>query len=101
MSVPGRERPLCVTSVARSKSVTTTLRVNEEGGEQLIIALRCMIDEGRPIRFPIYMNGSWGWMEVRRSSQSDFTTDGKPCKCGCQDEFVEIESKYREAGRTQ
>ena len=48
-------------------------------------------------RIPVFQDGDWSWLEIRTCSHEGFNCGGKPCRCGCQKEFEQIEDKYRAA----
>lgn len=90
-----KERPL-VTASGRSNQ-NETLYLNKEG----IAALRKALDEmeatKKPVKFPVYQDGDWNNITIEPSDQEDFDGGTKPCRCGCQEEFKDVEKAFKES----
>lgn len=83
------KRPLCVLAELGDGS-KAVVYANREG----LLKLRQAIDDvlaldAKSIKFPVFANGNWSWLEIATADQADFDCGGNPCKCGCQLEFAE------------
>src|SRR5581483_7221314 len=87
-------RPLFVVSPVNAKSDEPRIYANKEGLEKVRDAIDKLLEDegGNEEKFPVYQNGNWNWLTIKRSDHKDFDGGGTPCECGCQKDFAEEEA---------